>query len=258
MLPVGCLRGDETAGYFGIHDCVYPAFSDGQTLQRFRGLRSLDGPGSRRRELAAKVDHVAWLLGINFTVQVVPAASGHVLHVLAGESEAVRRRGRELYRAAWQWPVSHQASLVIATIEGGNGQQTWENIGRALYSAGRFAEDGGAIALCCDLAARPGPAVRHLAKATSHQAALHHLDEQRPPDTLTAAQLIYALDRNTVYLLSRLNPSVVEDLSMIPIAGPEELVRLARRHSSCVLLANAPYVTAGMEEGIEEFGDLGI
>ena len=31
---------------------------------------------------------------------------------------------------------------------------------------------------------------------------------------------------------------------MVPVAGPDELARLARRHPSCVLLPNAPYVTA--------------
>ncbi len=74
VLPVGCLRAEETAGYFGIHSPIFPAFSDAKTIQRFRGFGSLNGRGSRQRELAAEVDHVAWLLGVNFTIQVVPAA----------------------------------------------------------------------------------------------------------------------------------------------------------------------------------------
>ena len=37
VLPVGCLRADEAAGYFGIHGALFPAFSDAKTLQRFRG-----------------------------------------------------------------------------------------------------------------------------------------------------------------------------------------------------------------------------
>ena len=109
VLPVGCLRADETAGYFGIHSSVFPAFSDAKTIQRFRGFGRLNGRGNRRRELTAEVDHVAWLLGVNFTIQVVPAAGDRVLHVLAGQSDSVRQRGRELYRAAWSWPVAERA-----------------------------------------------------------------------------------------------------------------------------------------------------
>ena len=191
-------------------------------------MRSLNGQGARRRELTADVDHVAWLLGVNFTIQIVPAAGEQVLHVLAGQSDSVRRRGRDLYHAAWDWPVTRQADLVVAAIEGGAGQQTWENLGRALQSAGNFVEEDGAIAVCCDLSAPPGPAMQHLAGASSREAALRHVGKERPVDALPAAQLAHALDRNKVYLLSRLDPSVVEDLDMIPIAGPEELTRLAR------------------------------
>ncbi len=54
----------------------------------------LNGQAARRRELVADVDHVAWLLGINFTVQLVPAAGEQVLHVLAGQSDSVRREDR--------------------------------------------------------------------------------------------------------------------------------------------------------------------
>jgi hypothetical protein len=51
------------------------------------------------------------------------------------------------------------------------------------------------------------------------------------------------LQGHKVYLLSQLDPSVVEELDVIPIAKPDELNRLARQHGSCIVLSNAPYVT---------------
>lgn len=243
VLPVGCVRADETAGYFGIHSSVYPAFSDTKAIQRFRGFGSLNGRGARRRELTAEVDHVAWLLGVDFTVQLVPAAGDRVLHVLAGQSEAVRRRGRELYREAWSWPASRQASLVVAAIEGNAVQQTWENVGRAIQVASRFVEEDGAIAVCCDLAVEPGPALQQMAHAPSRESGLRQVGKERPVDALPAAQLAHALEQHKVYLLSRLDPTVVEELDVIPIAEPDELIRLAKQHPSCILLSNAPYVT---------------
>jgi lactate racemase len=249
VLPVGCLHGEHSAGYFGIHGAIYPTFSDARTLQRFRGFASLNGSGGRRRELVADVEHVAWLLGVIFTVQVVPGGGERVLHVLAGESQAVRRQAEALHHAAWDWPVKRQADLVVAAIEGGPGQQTWDNLGRALHAAGRFVDDDGVIALCCELSASLGPAMRHLASESSREAALRHVAKERPVDALAAAQLAHALERNKVYLLSRLNAEVVEDLDMIPIDGPEELARLVRKHASCILLSNAANVTA-VEEGV--------
>jgi nickel-dependent lactate racemase len=243
VLPVGCIRGERTGGYFGIHGGIFPGFADAKTIQRFRGFGSLNGR-TRRRELIAEADHVAWLLGVNFTVQLIPAAGDQVLHVLAGESSAVRRRAGELYRAAWSWPVARQTSLVVAAIEGGANQQTWDNVGRALQVAEHFVEDGGSIALCCDLAVPPGPAMQQMASGPSRDAALRQIGKQRPVDALPAAQVAHALDRGKVYLLSRLDAALVEDLDIIPIADPDELVRLVRQHESCTVLPNAPFVMA--------------
>ncbi len=250
ILPVGCVRGERSAGYFGIHDVIYPTFSDTRTLQRFRATTTLNGHAARRRELLADVDYVAWLLGVTLTVQLVPAAGEGVLQVLAGLSDSVRQRGRERYHAAWDWPVERQADLVLAAIEGGPGQQTWENFGRALQVADNFVSDGGAIAVCCELSAPPGPAMQHLAGESSREAALRHVAKKRPVDALPAAQLAHALDRSRVYLLSRLDAAVVEDLEMIPIGGVDELARLARKHRSCVLLSNAANVSVVGDEGL--------
>ena len=73
---------------------------------------------------------------------------------------------------------------------------------------------------------------------------------QRPVDALAAAQLAGALRRNKVYLLSRLDPSLVEDLDVVPIASADELRRLAGHHASCLLIPNAPRVSGGEEQRI--------
>ncbi len=249
VLPIGCLQSEAASGYFGIHTGVFPAFSDQTTLARFRRLDALGAEGPGKRHLQSEVDQAAWLLGVNFTVQVVPAAGERLLHVLAGQSDAVRRRGRQLYDDAWSWLVARRASLVVAAIEGGDVQQTWENFGRALEAAEALVEDGGAIAVCCDLAAAPGPGVRSIAAARSRRSAMKHIRKERPADALPAVQLARALDHDRVYLLSRLDPAMVEDLDMVPLAGGDELTRLARQHRSCILVANAPRAMVTVEEG---------
>ena len=74
--------------------------------------------------------------------------------------------------------------------------------------------------------------------------------KERPVDALPATLLACALDRATVYLLSRLDPSLVEDLEIAPIAEPDELVRLAGRHESCILLANAPHAMVTLDQDV--------
>ncbi|MEE8451553.1 MAG: lactate racemase domain-containing protein [Thermoguttaceae bacterium] len=247
VLPIGCLHDPSTAGYFGLHSPLFPGFSDDKTQRRFRAFGAIDGGDRHKRRLIEEADHIAWLLGVNFSIQLIPASGDRILHVLAGQSEAVRRRGHELYRAAWGCPDPQagdvqQAGLVVAAIEGNGSRQTWENLGRALQAATELVEDGGAIAVCCDLADAPGPAMQRLAGAHSREGALRRIGKERPTDALPAAQLARALDRAKVYLLSRLKPSVVEALEMVHVAAPKELARLARQHESCVLVANASRV----------------
>lgn len=249
VLPIGCLQCETAAGYYGIHTAIFPTFSDQRTLQRFRSPGTLDARGKSKRLLLREAEQVAWLLGINFTIQLVPAGGNSVLHVLAGQSEAARRRGSELYRAAWNYPAPQPASLVVAAVSGGSDQQTWENLGRALDAASSLVEDGGSIAVCCDLAAAPGPAMQRMMGARSRDAVLRRIRKERPADALPAAQLARALDRGKVYLLSRLDSSVVEDLDMIYVAAPDELARLVRHHTSCILLANAAQVAMNAEFG---------
>jgi nickel-dependent lactate racemase len=240
VLPVGCFSNRRGTLYHGIHGAIYPNFSDEKTQLRFRSPKLIGRAGMvHRKRLLKTCNDVGWLLGVTFTIQIVPGPGDAVLNVLAGEVGAVRRRGRELYEAAWQSEVPHRASLVVASIEGSSSQQTWQNVGEALAAAEDLVEDGGAIALCCELEDPPGPAVRCLAKARSKEAALRRISKVRPPDVLAANQLAEALKQARVYLLSRLDDAVVEDLEIAPLSEPEEVIRLAKRHCSCIVLANA-------------------
>lgn len=248
VLPIGCFRGGSAAGCYGLHSAVYPTFSDERTLRRFRSPTALDRSGRPKSKPCRAVDEVGWLLGVSLTVQVVPGPGDRILHVLAGQAAAVGQRATELYEAAWRFSVPRRASLVVATVEGGSAQQTWDAVGRALAAAGTLVEEGGAIAVCCDLADEPGPGVRQLAAAQLRAEAMRWIRKERPVDALPATLLAQAQDRAAVYLLSRLDPSLVEDLEIAPIAEADELVRLVGRHDSCILLANAPHAIVSLEK----------
>ena len=248
VLPIGTLCDDRTAGYFGVHAGLFPTFSSHKALEPFRVLEAFRERGKHRSRLLAEVEQVAWLLGIAFTIQVVPGGGEQVLHVLAGEPAAVCNQGRALYRTAWNGNIDSRAALIVAGIEGGPGQQTWLNFARALAAAIPLVEEGGAIALCCELNTAPGPALQSLCDADSPQDTLLRIRKRRFADLLPAAQLARALESNRVFLLSGLDPSLVEQLSMVPLAGADELMRLVSRHRSCIVLANAPQTAVQLRE----------
>lgn len=246
VVPIGCLRLDDSLGYFGIGGGLYPTFSDEKSLERYRAPRSNDSAVQRKR-LRKETEDVSWLLGVTLTVQVVPGAGEDVLHILAGDTASVIREGTRLCQEAWSFVVPERASLVVAAIEGDPSQQTWENVGRALSAASRAVRDDGAIALCTALDERLGPALQQLAHTDDLHGALRQIAKERPSDVLPATQLAHALERNKVYLLSRLDDSVVEELGIAAVESPEQIARLATRHESCIVLANAQHCVAHVE-----------
>ena len=161
--------------------------------------------------------------------------------MLAGEVRRVFELGQEQCQAAWNFIAPRRASLVVAAVSGGPGQQTWDNVARALAAASRIAADGGAVVLCTELASEPGPAICSLAQAEDLADAERQIRRSSPPDALAAVALARVLDQAKVYLLSRLDESLVADLGLAPVSSGAEVARLARRHSSCIVLANAQH-----------------
>jgi len=170
-----------------------------------------------------------------------------MLQVLAGSVDAVFDRGQTLCEAAWHYTIPRRASLVIAAVGDEPGQQTWNHIGRAAEAAARVVVDDGVIAICSELDAKPGRGMRRIARAPDLATARRQISQERALDALPATQLTFAMDKARVYLLSRLEESSIEDLGLVPVADSTDIARLATRHESCILLANAQHVVAETE-----------
>ena len=238
IVPVNVLRPRASLGYAGIHSGLYPTFSDEATQQRFRApmALTLTAEQKRRREEA---DEVAWLLGLQMTVQIVAGPGDSLLHVLAGLIEEVAAHGFELVEAVWSHEVPSKADLVVAAIEGGTDDQSWENFGRALYAASQICTDRGTIVLCTDLQCRPGPSLQRLAGCEGDAKLLQRIRRDRSEDALSASLLLETRERQHIFLLSRLDESSVEALGVGYVTTPEQVNRLARHADSCILLADA-------------------
>lgn len=243
VIPIGQLRLDSAWGYVGVHGCLYPRFSDAATQERFR--RSGADWSKQQRLRREEADEAAWLLGVQFTVQVAPGTRNALLHVIAGESHAVAEQGRRVCEQAWLHKPTQRANLVVAAIEGGPAEQTWENLARALNAASGAVADGGAIVLCTRLHVTDDD---RSATATGSDAA----DEQgdRASARRIAAKLLHKTrERAQVFLLSDLDGDLVENMGLGHVSVPEEVTRLSRRFTSCMLLGNAQHAHVVTLEG---------
>jgi len=249
VIPIGCLRADQSppangerpGGKSGLwNDTLYPTFADSKTLRRFAkgGVALSNGQAAHRHK---QIDHLAWLLGIQATVQVVPGGGESALRIIAGSPEAVFHQGREICQSVWQPEIPRRAKLVIAGVGGGQSQQTWENLDRALEAALDLVEDGGAVVLCTQLTAAPGSALTHLAESDHAESTRKRLLKDRSADAPLARLLAESLDRVAIYFLSGLSEEVVTSLGLAYVAQEDEISRLASHYDSCILIAEAQY-----------------
>lgn len=242
LLPVTTARHTASLGYVGGYAGVFPTFADTATQERFQAPSSTDHSTQQRRR-RAEADEAAWLLGVHFTMQVVPGTGDHVLGIVAGQAKAVNEQAEHESAAAWQHRVARRASMVIAAIDGGADQQTWENLARAVHCAMQVAVEGGAIVILSDLSAPSGAALAKLAGSHQGDQLQHDLEREHSADAHAAAILAEARERFDVYLLSGLDADLVEAVGLGYVETPHQVAHLAASHSSIALIGSAQFAS---------------
>jgi nickel-dependent lactate racemase len=243
VISIGSLQYDSLLGYRGTHSALYPGLSNADSIRKAHGQGHDELTPDDSRPLRQLVDEVAWLLGTQFSIQVVPGAGGEVSAVLAGLAEPVLDRGKELLDRSWRMNVAQRPELVLVSVEADAAGHGWEQLAAALDIARQVVVRDGRAVVLTELAEQPSDGIRLIQEARAPRDALQPIRAASPPDLIAATRLAKALDWMNVYLLSNLDPQVVEDLCMIPLAGVDEVRRLIRGNESCAVIAGAQHVS---------------
>jgi hypothetical protein len=234
VLPIGCARLNGRGAYEGL----FPLFSNAEAIQRYRTPANIGSAEEQERRIR-ETNEAGWLIGVPMIVEVVPGGGESVAHVLAGEPIAVADRCQELLRDRWSFESPHQVSLMIATVTGGPEAQRWASVGHVLEMAEHLVEDGGSVAICSNLSEPPGQSLGRLIGNPDLHKVERKISHDHATDSWPAWQLARALQRGPVYFLSQLDAETVEDLGLAPVESVEELVRLAARSESFVVVEDS-------------------
>jgi hypothetical protein len=237
IIPIGCYRGDLSWSYRGVFGGVYPTFSDTATQARYRNPHLLDTHDEVFAKSQREIDTVGRQAGMQFTVQVLPGEGDDVAGLLAGETSAVARRAEAWWNGAWRHPRPEQAEVVVVALAGRQAQ-SWSALGEAVERGAALVEEGGSILVCSDIEQAPGPAFELLSQIDDRDEALRHIRKDRPVDALASLLLAAAQEKARVYLLSRLDSSVVDELGMTPIDEAADISRFTAKKRSCTVVAD--------------------
>jgi nickel-dependent lactate racemase len=243
VVSVGAMAYDPVLGYRGTHSVLYPGLSSQEAIRRAHGLGHDELGPDDARGLRQTIDEVGWLLGVQFTLQVIPAGQGGVADVLAGASDAVLRKGKTLLRRRWHVRLPERPRTVVLAVDATAYASPWWSLGAALDVGRRIVARHGRILVLTDLSTAPvGGGWNLLRDSRTPRDAFQPLRAAAPDDLIPATSLAKAVDWANVHLLSRLPTELVEELFMAPLGETEDVDRLLDQDERCVLLESAQYV----------------
>jgi hypothetical protein len=241
VISIGQVAFDAVIGYRGTNSVFYPGLASPGAKAKALGQGHRELGPENERPLRQLIDEVAWLLGTQFTVQVVPALHGGSAHVLAGQSESVLQKGKELVNRHWLVELDYRAEIVVVGVEEDAAGHGWAQIGRALATARNLVVKGGRIVVLSDLAEPPGEGLSLLMRYEDPAEGLRPLRQAAPEDLMPATELAEAVAWANVYLLSRLDSGVVEDVFMVPLESEAEVNRLLGLSERILFLPSAQH-----------------
>lgn len=243
VVPLFRAGFDTIAGYRSPGGLLYPWLSHAEAFQKTLGEGHPELRPDSDRPLRQLEDEICWLLGVQFSVGVVPSRTpGQAAAIFGGQFEAVQRQAQKLLSLAWSLQLDRRAETVVLSVAEPGDHVGWEEIGAALAVAQNLVVRDGRIIILSSLAADAGPGLDMLRSSRSPKAALQRMRKEMPPDLLSSTQIASAAAWAHVSLLSRLDSELIEELHLTPLSAPTEAERLIAASEDVVLIDGAEHV----------------
>lgn len=241
VMPVGATSYDTLLGYRGTNSVLYPGLSNIDALRRTVGQGHLELSPADDRPLRQLVDEIAWLMGLQFCVQVIGSDRGGVLDVLAGSIDVVFERSRAKLDDNWLISMPERVETVIVAVSEDVSGHSWSQVGRAVSTARQLVKRGGRIVVLSELAEQPGDGLSMLRREEYPEDCLQPLRDGSPVDLIPATQIVNAAGWARILLLSQLEPELVEELFIYPLDECSEITRILESSDSIAILGGAQH-----------------
>ncbi len=248
ILPIERVSYDPLIGYAGGGSLLYPEFSSQEAILKSRGQSHRELTPAESRPLRQLIDEVGWMLGLQYSLQVIPAAGQGASEILFGGIEATFRKGKELLDQFWKLEPSYKSEVVVIAVECGPAGHAWTQLGRVLETARNLVSQDGRIILLTEIDEPFGEGMQILSGCLEPLDAIKPLRDRQSNDLVTATQMALAGDWARICLLSKANTDDVEDLFIIPLEDKAEVQRLLQTDETVAIIASAQYVYGQLKQ----------
>jgi hypothetical protein len=243
VIPVFAAGFDPVRGFRTAGGLLFPGYSNADAFVKARGEGHRELRPEDDRPLRQLGEEICWLLGIQFAIAACPARESDAISaVWAGQLESAQRQAQRFVNRAWKMTLDRRAEAVVVSVSQPSSAAGWEHIGAALAAAQQLVMREGRILVISSLTAPAGPGLDLASGCRSPKAALQRLRKESPPDLVSSLQVASAAEWAQVSLLSRLDPSRVEDLFLMPVETPAEALRWIAAADDVVLVDAAEHV----------------
>ncbi len=247
VLPIVSDRSCSSEEEFE-HAGVFPNFADTFSRRRFSLV------GEQPDKLLSPSDNFAMTLGVQLVLSVAADEDGRVAAVNAGTPQSLHQWSLRQLSVPKE---SMDASIVVASLDGEQQQQTWLNAARAATCASRLLDGGGTIILWTRINHTPDRWQQHFSDAMDdsddpidRQSSEGDDVESQGHDgfpawdnsELAAQQLGRIASEYRVLLHSDLSAESVEAIGLGVVDTLDDLARLTKSFASCGLLRAASQV----------------
>ncbi|MCA9004424.1 MAG: DUF2088 domain-containing protein [Planctomycetaceae bacterium] len=248
ILPIEKVGFDPLIGYAGGGSSIYPGFSTQEAIIKSRGQSHRELTPAESRPLRQLIDEVGWMLGLQYSLQVIPAGGQSVAEIVFGSLEASFRKAKQLLDEYWKLEPEYKSEMVIIAVEDGPTGHQWNQLGSVLETARNLVTQDGRIVLLTQIEAELGEGLQILSRCHEPLDAIKPLRDSQPGDLLAATQLALAGDWALICLLSKVSSDDVEDLFVIPLEDEAEVHRLLQTDETVSVIASAQYAYGHLKQ----------
>lgn len=241
VLPIEQVGYDPLIGYAGGGSSIYPGFSSQEAILKSRGQSHRELTPTESRPLRQLIDEVSWMLGIQYSLQVIPSQGLGISELVFGHSETAFRKGKELLNQNWKLEPNYKSEVVVAAVESGPSGHQWNQLGSVLETARNLVTQDGRVILLTQIEEKFGQGMQILSRCHEPHDAIKPLRDEQPGDLVAATQMALTGDWAMICLLSRADSEDVEELFVIPLEDEAEVERLLQTDETVTIIASAQH-----------------